>query len=83
MCSDFRLGDEVVDAPARSMMFVPRGVPHCFQNAGDEPGRLLIVFSPSGMERFFGLTGGDGSAFEAAAAEVAMQVVGPPLAQQV
>lgn len=75
----FRLGDEIHTAPAGSVMYVPRGVPHCFQVAGDSPGRLLIVFTPSGMERFFGLTGGDRAAFEAAAAQVGMTVVGPPL----
>lgn len=78
----FQLGEEVVDAPERSIMFAPRGVAHCFQNVGAEPGRLLIVFTPSGMERFFALTDGDPSVFQAMAAEVGMQVVGPPLAQR-
>lgn len=31
------------------------------------------------MERFFGLTDGDRAAFETAAAQVGMEVVGPPL----
>jgi quercetin dioxygenase-like cupin family protein len=75
----FRLGDDVHDAPVGTTMFVPPGVPHCFQNAGDTPGRLLIVFTPSGMEHFFGLTDGDRAAFEKAAEVVGMQVVGPPL----
>ena len=75
----FRLGEEITAAPVGALMFVPRGVPHCFQNAGDEPGRLLITFTPSGMERFFALSGGDPAAFDAAAREVGMSVVGPPL----
>jgi quercetin dioxygenase-like cupin family protein len=75
----FQLGDDVHDAPPGSSMYVPRGVPHCFQNAGTTPARLLIVFTPSGMERFFGLTGGDPDAFRAAAEQVGMEVVGPPL----
>jgi hypothetical protein len=35
------------------MAFGPRGVPHAFQNLGEAPGRLLIVTTPSGVERFF------------------------------
>jgi quercetin dioxygenase-like cupin family protein len=75
----FQLADAVHAAPQGSVMVVRRGAPHCFQNAGEAPGRLLIVFTPAGMDRFFGLTGGDRSAFEVAAAEVGMEVVGPPL----
>ena len=77
----FQLGDDVVAAPRGATMFVPRGTPHCFQNVGETDGRLLITFTPSGMERFFELTGGDRSVFEAAAAQVGMTVVGPPLAE--
>ena len=78
----FQLGDEISDAPAGSFMFVPRGVAHCFQNAGKSPSRLLITFTPSGMEHFFALTGGDPEAFAKAAEIVGMEVVGPPLAQR-
>jgi hypothetical protein len=35
------------------MAFGPRGMPHAFQNIGDTPGRLLVVTTPSGLERFF------------------------------
>ena len=31
----------------------PRGVPHAFFNAGDEPARLLEVITPAGFERCF------------------------------
>jgi quercetin dioxygenase-like cupin family protein len=75
----FQLGDEVSAAPAGSLMFVRRGVPHTWQNAGDEPGRLLITFAPAGMERFFDLAEGDRSAFETLGHELGMSVVGPPL----
>jgi quercetin dioxygenase-like cupin family protein len=75
----FQLGDEVHDAPPGALMYVPRGIPHCFQNVADSPSRLLIFFTPAGMEHFFGLTDGDRAAFEAAAGQVGMTVVGPPL----
>ncbi len=82
----FRLGAEIRTAPAGSFVFVPRGTPHCFQNVGDDPARILVMFNPSGMERFFDRFAqlGDGpadpEAFERIGAEVGMEVVGPPLA---
>ena len=33
--------------------YTPRGVRHCFRNAGDTPGRAWIVTTPSGFETFF------------------------------
>jgi quercetin dioxygenase-like cupin family protein len=83
---DFRLGDELRHAPAGAFVFVPRGTPHCFVNAGSEPARILVLFTPSGMERFFdgfaGLEAPDPSAFAALGAPVGMTVVGPPLPLQ-
>ena len=82
----FRLGDELAQAPAGAFVFVPRGTPHCFQNAGEEPARIIVMFTPSGMERFFDrfatLPAGpvDPDAFRSIGAEVGMDVVGPPMA---
>lgn len=81
----FRLGDDLRLAPAGSFVFVPRGVAHCFQNIGAAPARILVLFTPSGMERFFdrfaALPAFDPAAFAAIGAEVGMTVLGPPLAQ--
>jgi quercetin dioxygenase-like cupin family protein len=82
----FRLGDEIASAPAGSFVFVPRGTPHCFQNVGEEPARIIVMFTPSGMERFFDrfatLPAGpvDPGAFRSIGAEAGMDVVGPPMA---
>jgi quercetin dioxygenase-like cupin family protein len=75
----FQLDDEVHEAPEGTTMYVPPATPHCFQNSGETPGRLLITFTPAGMEHFFALTGGDPEAFQKAAEVVGMEVVGPPL----
>jgi quercetin dioxygenase-like cupin family protein len=79
----FQLGDEHAAAPAGSFVFVPRRTPHCFVNAGSEPARILVLFTPSGMERFFDrfaeLDTFDPSAFAAIGAGVGMDVVGPSL----
>jgi quercetin dioxygenase-like cupin family protein len=82
----FSLGGELAPAPAGSFVFVPRGTPHCFQNVGQTPARLLVLFTPSGMERFFerfaSIPAGrfDPESFRTAGAEAGMDVVGPPLA---
>src|SRR3954470_13463716 len=49
----FELDGDIRDAPAGSFVHVPPGVPHCFQNAGDVPTRILVLFAPAGMEAFF------------------------------
>jgi quercetin dioxygenase-like cupin family protein len=81
----FRLDDELCDGGTGSFVFVPRGTRHTFQNIGAHDARMLIHFSPSGMERFFdrfaALHAPDGNAFARIGAEVGMNVVGPPLAQ--
>ena len=67
-------------------VFVPRGTSHCFQNIGEDPARLLVMFTPSGMERFFvehaelpeGVV--DDEVYAAIAERSWMTVTGPPLA---
>jgi hypothetical protein len=82
----FRLGDDVAFAPAGSFVFVPRGTPHCFQNVGAAPARIVVMFTPSGMEGFFDrfaeLPAGpvDRAVFARLGAEAGMEVLGPPLA---
>src|SRR5690242_11369421 len=41
------------EVPAGAFVFIPRGTPHCFQNIGDGPAHLFVLFAPAGMERFF------------------------------
>ncbi|MEV6969864.1 cupin domain-containing protein [Hamadaea sp. NPDC051192] len=49
----FKAGDDMLYASTGGLAFGPRGLPHAFQNVGDEPGRLLVVTTPAGIERFF------------------------------
>jgi quercetin dioxygenase-like cupin family protein len=85
----FRLEEEVHEAPAGSFVFIPRGVPHTWQNVGDQQGRLLVLFTPAsaGMEEFFERFGAieDTSqapaAFKQLAGDAGMEVLGPPLAR--
>ena len=50
---EFRLGDETIAAGPGDFVNVPRGTVHCFYNAGTEPARMVLTFTPAGMERFF------------------------------
>ena len=49
----FKAGGAMLRASTGGMAFGPRGMPHAFQNIGDTPGRLLVITTPSGLERFF------------------------------
>jgi quercetin dioxygenase-like cupin family protein len=52
----FVLGQETVEAPARSFVFVPRGTRHGFTV---QPGsRALLLVAPAGLEGFFTELGG-------------------------
>ena len=48
-----QIGEEVAEAGAGDFVAKPRGIPHAFWNAGDEPARLLELISPAGFERYF------------------------------
>lgn len=82
----FKLDGDLRHAPQGSFVFVPRGTAHCFQNAGAGPARIIVLFTPAGMEAFFDrfaeLPAGavDPDAFRRLGADVGMAVVGPPLA---
>ena len=45
--------EEVLVARPGDLVFKPRGVPHAFWNATDEPARALETISPAGFERYF------------------------------
>jgi quercetin dioxygenase-like cupin family protein/ketosteroid isomerase-like protein len=83
-----RLEEVVHEAPAGSFVFIPRGVPHTWQNVDETQVRLLVVFTPAapGMERFFARAAelpdkARAEAFGRFAADAGMDVLGPPLAQ--
>lgn len=82
----FKAGDAIFRVSKGGMAFGPRGTPHCFQSIGDTPGRLLVITTPSGLERFFEqfaeLLPGPVSPERLAAVGHAnwIEFVGPPLA---
>jgi quercetin dioxygenase-like cupin family protein len=81
----WKLGDQLSATGPGGFVFIPRGLPHTWQNVGDGDSRMLVTFAPAGMEGFFdrlsSMTEFDLDEFRAAAAEHGMEVVGPRLAE--
>jgi len=48
-----RVGARTITAPVGSFVVVPRGVVHQPSNPGTQPTRVLLIFSPAGMDEFF------------------------------
>ena len=81
----FLAGGRMLHASTGGMAFGPHGTPHAFQNVGDGPGRLLIVTTPAGLDRFFEEyaarlpLGVEAEELAALAHECGIDFVGPPL----
>ena len=81
------LGERTFKATAGSFVRIPRGTVHTFSRIGQEPAKLLAIFSPAGFEQFFDeavdLDVTDTEAYVAKANALAekynMEIVGPPL----
>ena len=50
---DIKMGDKVVQAATGDFVHIPCGTVHSFRNTGSSTARLLLIFSPGGIERFF------------------------------
>jgi mannose-6-phosphate isomerase-like protein (cupin superfamily) len=69
----FWIGDRIVPAEPGTFVYLPRGVPHCFRYEGREPGRLLQLTLPAGLEQGFAEMGSS-----AASAVLPPALDGPP-----
>ena len=80
----FEVGQERIRLKPGDSVFGPRKVPHVWAFVGDQPGRILFIFTPADrMEAFFREIGNayappplDPALFRA----YGMELVGPPLA---
>lgn len=50
---EFLLGEETIVAGPGDFVNVPRGTVHRFQNTGTEIARLVLTFTPAGIESWF------------------------------
>ena len=56
---NLRMGDETLEQGVGGCAFVPRGTVHALTNAGDVPGRLLLLVTPGGLyEKYLDEMGG-------------------------
>ena len=85
-----KLGDDLNEAEAGAVVFIPRGVQHTWQNVGETEARFVVTLMPAApaFERFFVRFGElpasarGPEAFARFARETnAFEVVGPPLSQ--
>jgi quercetin dioxygenase-like cupin family protein len=49
----FRLGDDQIVGGPGDFVNIPKGVLHCFRNLSDTPVRMILTFTPAGIEKFF------------------------------
>ena len=77
----FALADESFDAPAGTIVVVPRGVPHTWRNLSEAPARALAFFAPGGAERMFAqFNGRDAEDLVGFALHHSTVFTGPPIA---
>jgi mannose-6-phosphate isomerase-like protein (cupin superfamily) len=50
---EIRIGDELHTVGPGGFAYVPRGTVHNFRNTADTPSRILVGFTPAGIEGFF------------------------------
>ncbi|MGZ5376917.1 MAG: cupin domain-containing protein [Mycobacterium sp.] len=50
---EFTFGTETVTAEPGAFLYVPRGRPHTFRNAGHDTGRFVGTFAPSRFAEYF------------------------------
>ena len=50
---EITLGEKKVKATTGDFVQIPRGSVHAFRNTGSTTARMLLLFSPAGMEKYF------------------------------
>jgi hypothetical protein len=59
----FMVGDRILDAPAGSVVFAPRGVPHTFKIKSSQA-RAITLCTPAGFEEWFRELGQPATSFD-------------------
>ena len=83
-----RIGDEIFYLKEGGFAYLPSKVPHAFLNLTDEPGELIVVYTPGGGNHFYEELGPltrNGHPDRTVVAQVfekyGMTLLGPPLSQ--
>ncbi len=81
-----RIGDELFQLQEGGFAYLPSRVPHAFLNLTDEPGEIVVVYSPGGGHKFYEELGPmsrtehpDRAVIAALFEKYDMSLLGPPL----
>jgi quercetin dioxygenase-like cupin family protein len=81
-----RIGDDTFRCEEGGFAYLPAGVPHAFLNLTDEPGEIIVVYTPGGGHRFYEELGPltrngapDRATVAALFEKYGMTLLGPPL----
>jgi quercetin dioxygenase-like cupin family protein len=81
-----RIGDEMFICEEGGFAYLPSRIPHAFLNLTDEPGEIVVVYTPGGGHKFYEELGPlsrsahpDRSAIAALFEKYDMALLGPPL----
>jgi len=50
---EFTVAGKTISAKPGTTLFAPRGIPHTYRCLGKTPGKLMVVLTPGGFEKFF------------------------------
>jgi quercetin dioxygenase-like cupin family protein len=81
-----RIGDEIFRCNEGGFAYLPSRVPHAFLNLTDEPGEIVVVYTPGGGHKFYEelgpisrSTNPDRQVIAAVFEKYGMTLLGPPL----
>lgn len=81
-----RIGDDIFHCDEGGFAYLPSRVPHAFLNLTDEPGEIVVVYTPGGGHKFYEELGPisrianpDPHAIAAVFEKYGMTLLGPPL----
>jgi quercetin dioxygenase-like cupin family protein len=84
-----RIGDAVFRCEVGSFAYLPSKVPHAFLNLTDEPGEIIVVYTPGGGHKFYEELGQisrrvprDPTAIAGLFEKYDMTLLGPPLSDE-
>ncbi len=84
-----RIGDAVFRCEEGSFAYLPSKVPHAFLNLTDEPGEIIVVYTPGGGHKFYEELGPisrrvprDPTAIAGLFEKYDMTLLGPPLSDE-
>ncbi len=49
----YECGSQRAEGGPGTYVFLPRDIPHCFQNIGEKTGKMITICQPAGAELFF------------------------------